>query len=100
MSVAVKGDIREMEKVAQTRTNVPVKNLMTVTPTPCVRTLKDPMSAAVLEDTKAMEKIVQLPQLLVLHLVVLTLFVRKMADLILCVSVTLVSKETDTSAQI
>lgn len=42
----------------------------------------------------------QLPQLLVLHLVVLTLFVRKMADLILCVSVTLVSKETDTRAQV
>jgi len=76
-------------------TNVPISKTTSVIPTLCVLTLKDPMSVDAREVTRAMEEIVQLSHLSVPRRAVQMLYAR-----MAYVYVILVTKVTDTTAQI
>jgi len=76
-------------------TNVPISKTTSVIPTLCVLTLKDPMSVDAREVTRVMEEIVQLSHLSVPRRAVQMLYAR-----MAYVYVILVTKVTDTTAQI
>jgi len=98
MFVNVLMDMKEMDEIAKIQMNVPEMKQIAATRTPSVPTLKAHTSAAASEAMLEMGRIVQLSSLVVLHLAVLTHFVRKTKDG-LRVAAILVILETGTTVQ-
>jgi len=88
-----------MVQIAQISMNARTPRQTSAILTLHVITLKGLTPVAVLKDIRVMAKTAQLSSLVALHLVVQTRSVKKIADLILLVSVTLVTKVTGTTVQ-